>query len=252
NYDITFIDGVYIVSKKAEDPNGNGEIDLPVDINVEFKVTQSQTSSDYSELKGLKTGYWAQLLYRNEDGTLGDEFTDKMNCILTLKIPTDIIEAIRGGEEINRDKIAAGLKVYYVNADGEFVGVENFKIAQKEDESWIVKFNYNEKFRAEVVFNAENVTVDEPIPEEPDSSGIPWWVWLLVGLGGATLFAIIIVIIVIAKKKNKDDGTPVDNGEVLSQLAEQGQKIDELLTRSDDGGFNTPVELDENGNVIFK
>ena len=37
-YDITFIDGVYVVSKRADDPNGGGEIDLPVDINVEFKL----------------------------------------------------------------------------------------------------------------------------------------------------------------------------------------------------------------------
>ncbi|MDE7087396.1 MAG: hypothetical protein K2O67_04305, partial [Clostridia bacterium] len=239
NYEITFVDGVYIVSKKAEDPSGNGEIDLPVDINVEFKVTQSQTSSDYSDLKGLKTGYWAQLWYRNEDGTLGDEFTDKMNCILTLKIPTDIIEAIRGGEEINREKIAEGLNIYYVDGDGDYNKVKAFTIAQKEDESWIVKFNYNEKFRAEVVFSAPNV--EEPA-EEPETSGIPWWVWLLVGLGGATLLAMIIVIIVIAKKKNNGNngGSQYDDAELKAQLAEQGEKIDELLGR-DDGGFNTPV-----------
>ncbi|MDE7086697.1 MAG: hypothetical protein K2O67_00725, partial [Clostridia bacterium] len=90
-----------------------------------------------------------------------------------------------------------------------------------------------------------------PEPEEP-SSGIPWWVWLLVGLVSATLLTIIIVFIVVAKKKKNDDGTPVDNGELLSRMDSQEQKIDELLTRSDDGGFNTPVELDENGNIIFK
>ncbi|MDE7087361.1 MAG: hypothetical protein K2O67_04115, partial [Clostridia bacterium] len=38
---------------KLIDPNG--EIDLPVDINVEFKVTQSSTDNDYSDIdKGLK------------------------------------------------------------------------------------------------------------------------------------------------------------------------------------------------------
>ncbi|MDE7087374.1 MAG: hypothetical protein K2O67_04195, partial [Clostridia bacterium] len=149
NYNITFEDGVYIVSKKLEDPSG--EIDLPVDINVEFKVTQSQTSSDYSELAGMKMGYWAQLWHRNEDGTLGDEFTDTMNCIITLNIPMEIIEGIRGGEKISRDKIAENLKLYYVDGDGDYVKVKTFTIAQKEDESWIVKFNYNGKFRAEVV-----------------------------------------------------------------------------------------------------
>ena len=244
NYNITFEDAVYIVSKKVEDDDGS--IDLPVDIDVVFKVTQSQTDSDYSSLAGMKYGYWAQLWNRNPDGTLGDEFTGTMNCILTLKIPTEIIEAIRGGEAINRDKIAEALNVYYVDGDGDFIKVKAFTIAQKEDESWIVKFNYNEKFRAEVVFSAPGVE-----QSEPEKAGIPWWVWVIIGIGGATLLAIIIVIIVVAKKK-KGDNTPTDNGELLSRMDSQEQKIDELLTRSDDGGFNTPVELDENGNVIFK
>ncbi|MDE7086994.1 MAG: hypothetical protein K2O67_02255 [Clostridia bacterium] len=239
------IDGEEEIAKLI-DPNG--EIDLPVDINVEFKVTQSSTDNDYSDIdKGLKRGYWAQLWYRNEDGTLGDEFMDKINCFLTLKIPTDIIEAIRGGEEINRDKIAAGLKVYYIDGEGAPVEVNNFTIAMRDDDSWQIKFNYNEKFRAEVVFAAD---LDEQ-PSEPETTGIPWWVWLLVILGSATLLAIIIVIIVVAKKK-KNDNTPSDNGEVLQRLDNQDQVLNELLNRGDDGGFNTPVELDENGNVIFK
>ncbi|MDE7087650.1 MAG: hypothetical protein K2O67_05610, partial [Clostridia bacterium] len=227
NYNITFEDAVYIVSKKVEDDDGS--IDLPVDIDVVFKVTQSQTDSDYSSLAGMKYGYWAQLWNRNPDGTLGDEFTGTMNCILTLKIPTEIIEAIRGGEAINRDKIAEALNVYYVDGDGDFIKVKAFTIAQKEDESWIVKFNYNEKFRAEVVFSASGVE-----QSEPEKAGIPWWVWVIIGIGGATLLAIIIVIIVVAKKK-KGDNTPPDNGELLSRMDSQEQKIDELLTRSDDG-----------------
>ncbi|MDE7087721.1 MAG: hypothetical protein K2O67_05980, partial [Clostridia bacterium] len=97
----------------------------------------------------------------------------------------------------------------------------------------------------EYVFNA-------PAPEEPaqPSAGIPWWVWVIIGLGGATLLTIIIVFVVVAKKK-KNDNAPTDNGEVIQRLDSQEQKIDELLGR-DDGGFNAPVELDENGNVIFK
>ncbi|MDE7087271.1 MAG: hypothetical protein K2O67_03660, partial [Clostridia bacterium] len=219
---------------KLVDPNG--EIDLPVDINVEFKVTQSSTDNDYSDIdKGLKRGYWAQLWYRNEDGTLGDEFMDKINCFLTLKIPTDIIEAIRGGEEINRDKIAAGLKVYYIDGEGTPVEVNNFTIAMRDDDSWQIKFNYNEKFRAEVVFAAD---IEEQ-PAEPENSGIPWWVWLIVGLVVVAIVGVIIVIIVVAKKKN-DGNNGGDTEELKAQLAEQGEKIDELLGR-DDGGFNTPV-----------
>lgn len=236
-YDITCAEGVYIVSKKADDPNGGGEIDLPVDINVEFKVTQSSTSGDYSELAGMKRGYWAQLWHRNEDGTLGDEFTDTMNCILTLKIPTEIIEAIRGGEEINREKIAEGLSVYYVNGNGRLVAVDNFKIAQKEDESWIVKFNYNSTFRAEVVFQAANV--ENPAPEEPEA-GAPWWVWLLVGLGGAAVVGVAVIIIVVAKKKNAAavvGGAAYDDAELKERLDKQDEKLDEIKEIVD-GGFN--------------
>ncbi|MDE7087152.1 MAG: hypothetical protein K2O67_03060, partial [Clostridia bacterium] len=234
---------------KLIDPNG--EIDLPVDINVEFNVTQSSTGNNYSDIdKSLKLGYWAQLWYRNEDGTLGDEFMDKINCFLTLKIPTDIIEAIRGGEEINRDKIAAGLKVYYIDGEGAPVEVENFTIAMRDDDSWQIKFNYNEKFRAEVVFAAD---IDDPTSAEPETTGIPWWVWVIVGTGVAVAIILIVVIAIAAKnKKNGGGNTPVDNGEVLQRLDNQDQVLNELLNRGDDGGFNTPVELDENGNVIFK
>lgn len=234
-YDITCAEGVYIVSKKADDPNGGGEIDLPVDINVEFKVTQSSTSGDYSELAGMKRGYWAQLWHRNEDGTLGDEFTDTMNCILTLKIPTEIIEAIRDGEEINREKIAEGLSVYYVNDNGRLVAVDNFKIAQKEDESWIVKFNYNSTFRAEVVFNVS----DYKEQTEP-AAGAPWWVWLLVGLGGAAVVGVAVIIIVVAKKKNAAavvGGAAYDDAELKERLDKQDEKLDEIKEIVD-GGFN--------------
>ena len=220
---------------KLEDPDGGGEIDLPVDINVEFKVTQSSTDNDYSELDGLKFGYWAQLWYRNEDGTLGGEFTDEINCFLTLKIPTEIIETIRGGEEINPERIADELKVYYIGVDGLPVPVEKFDIIRREDESWQVKFNYNAKFRAEVVFNAPNAAGNS----EP-AAGIPWWVWLLAGLAGAAVVGVVIVIIVVAKKKSAG-AVVADNGEVLGKLDRQDQKIDRLIEISD-GGFNDFVE----------
>ena len=230
---------------KLDDGSGN-EIDLPVDINVEFKVTQSSTDNDYSNIEnGLKRGYWAQLWYRNDDGTLGDEFTDEMNCFLTLKIPTEIIEAIRGGAEINRDKIAEGLKVYYIDEAGAPVEVENFAIAMRDDDSWQIKFNYNDKFRAEVVFAAD---VDENVGGGAGNS-IPWWVWLIIGLAGAAVIGVIIVIIVVAKKKNGggDGGTTViegaqyDDAQLRAQLAAQDKKLDEIKEIVD-GGFNDIVD----------
>lgn len=245
NYSITFVAGTYIVSKREEDVNGGGSIDLPEEIDVEFKVTQSKTAGDYSQLDGLKMGYWAQLWYRNGDGTLGDEFTDTMNCILTLKIPVEIIEAIRGGEEINRDKIARELSVYYVT-DGALNKVEAFTVAQKEDESWIIKFNYNAKFRAEVVFNAAGVQSEE---QPAESAATPWWVWLISGLGGAALIGVVIIIIVVAKKKG---GTVVVNGddpETRRRLNRHDEMLEELLNR-DDGGFSAHVDVDDDGNII--
>ncbi len=245
NYSITFVAGTYIVSKREEDVNGGGSIDLPEEIDVEFKVTQSKTAGDYSQLDGLKMGYWAQLWYRNGDGTLGDEFTDTMNCILTLKIPVEIIEAIRGGEEINRDKIARELSVYYVT-DGALNKVEAFTVALKEDESWIIKFNYNAKFRAEVVFNAAGVQAEE---QPAESAATPWWVWLILGLGGAALIGVVIIIIVVAKKKG---GTVVVNGddpETRRRLNRHDEMLEELLNR-DDGGFSAHVDVDDDGNII--
>ncbi|MDE7439407.1 MAG: hypothetical protein K2N23_02750, partial [Clostridia bacterium] len=193
-YEIICENGVYIVSKKVQAEGGN-EIDLPRDVNVEFKVTQSETSGDYSSLNGIKKGYWAQLWYRNENGTLGDEFTDEINCILTLSIPKDIIDAIRGGEEINREKIAEELKLYYV-VDGDLTRIKNFKIAQKEDESWQVSFNYNEKFRAEIVFNAPGV-------EEPTAPARNFFkdYWMYIAIGAAVLLLVIILIVVLSIKK---------------------------------------------------
>lgn len=164
-----------------------------------------------------------------------------MNCILTLKIPTEIIEAIRGGEEINREKIAEGLSVYYVNGNGRLVAVDNFKIAQKEDESWIVKFNYNSTFRAEVVFQAANV--ENPAPEEPEA-GAPWWVWLLVGLGGAAVVGVAVIIIVVAKKKNAAavvGGAAYDDAELKERLDKQDEKLDEIKEIVD-GGFNDVID----------
>ena len=66
-YEITCEDGVYIVSKKADDSNGGGSIDMPTDIEADFKVIQSDTQKEYPQIYGFATGYYAQLWYKNED-----------------------------------------------------------------------------------------------------------------------------------------------------------------------------------------
>ncbi|MDE7086742.1 MAG: hypothetical protein K2O67_00950, partial [Clostridia bacterium] len=121
---------------------------------------------------------------------------------------------------------------------GEYDPIEDYKINGR-----IVTIKTT--LSAEFVFNA-------PAPEQP-KAGIPWWIWLIVAC--VCVAVIVIVIVVIKKKKGGNGGTggtPVDNGEVLQRLDNQDQVLNEILNRGDDGGFNTPVELDENGNVIFK
>ncbi|MDE6691737.1 MAG: hypothetical protein K2K04_07180, partial [Clostridia bacterium] len=245
NYDITFEDAVYIVSKKVEDETGNGEIDLPTDIDVKFTVTQTPTNNSY-ELKGVKEGYWAQLWNRNPDDTLGDEYTtDQINCVITLRIPDEMVKQILDGAEINREKIAEGLSVYYVRdvyGVRELVSIENFKIILREDGSF-VKFNYNGEFRAEMVLNAPNVKTPR--------STIPWWIWLVVGVGAVTAIGIFTLIIVVIKKKNSKGSTVIMNNDdpaTRRKLAEHDALINELLNR-DDGGFGDHVEIDENGNI---
>lgn len=130
------------------------------------------------------------------------------------------------------------MSVYYINGNGQLVEVENFKIAQKEDESWIIKFNYNEKFRAEVVFNAAEVS-----EQSPAKSGTPWWVWLIVGLAGAAVIGVVIVLIVVAKKKNAAvvGGVAYDDAELKAKLSEQDKKLDEIKDIID-GGFNDIID----------
>ena len=124
--------------------------------------------------------------------------------------------------------------------------MEAFTVAQKEDESWIIKFNYNAKFRAEVVFNAAGVQAEE---QPAESAATPWWVWLISGLGGAALIGVVIIIIVVAKKKG---GTVVVNGddpETRRRLNRHDEMLEELLNR-DDGGFSAHVDVDDDGNII--
>ncbi|MDE7087416.1 MAG: hypothetical protein K2O67_04405, partial [Clostridia bacterium] len=213
-------DGEEELAKLVVDDNGSVS-DLPKlpdnqDYDLEIAVKESE--SKYN-IEGLNKGYLVELFI--VDGEDRNPYDDSKDVTLKLVIPD-------GMEDFTLYKMS-GDRLTEISADEYTVsdGVVTIRTT----------------LPSEFVFNA-------PIPEQP-SAGIPWWVWLLVVLGSATLLAIIIVIIVVAKKKKNDDGTHYDDAELKAQLAEQGEKIDELLGR-DDGGFNTPVELDENGNVIFK
>ena len=203
-YEITCEGGVYIVSKKADDSNGGGSIDMPTDIDADFKVIQSDTQKEYPQIYGFATGYYAQLWYKNEDGTLGDEYTGEMNCILTLKVPDAVIKAICGDGEQTKEAILEKLKVYFIDGDGDAAIVKNYTLARREDESWIVKFNYDGAFRAEIVFNAYGVEAAEPAPEEPANGGVPIWIFIAVG-GGILLIALLAIIIAATRRKSYAD-----------------------------------------------
>ncbi|MDE7087875.1 MAG: hypothetical protein K2O67_06760, partial [Clostridia bacterium] len=217
---------VETIAKLVKDPEGNGDvIDLPVlppnqDYDLEIAVKESDSLYN---IAGITKGYKVELFV--VDGEERNPYDNSKKVTLMLVIPE--------GMEDN-------FTLYCRHGDIlEPVDPATYTVSGKS-------VTIRTTLPNEYVFNA-------PAPEEPaqPSAGIPWWVWVIIGLGGATLLAIVIVIIVVAKKK-KGDNTPTDNGELLSRMDSQEQKIDELLTRSDDGGFNTPVELDENGNVIFK
>ncbi len=204
-YEITCEYGVYIVSKKADDPNGGGSIDMPTDIETDFKVIQSDTQKEYPQIYGFATGYYAQLWYKNEDGTLGDEYTGEINCILTLKVPDAVIKAICGDGEQTKEAILEKLKVYCIDGDGDAAIVKNYTLARREDESWIVKFNYNGKFRTEVVFNAYGIEVEPSVPEESANSSLPSWVFIAIGAGILLLVLLAVIIALSRRRRSADD-----------------------------------------------
>lgn len=56
-------------------------------------------------------------------------------------------------------------------------------------------------------FDASQLPADKLItytPDKPDEGGIPWWVWLIIGLF-LLILIIIIIIIIIVKRRKKDD-----------------------------------------------
>ncbi|MDE7083978.1 MAG: hypothetical protein K2O81_01890, partial [Clostridia bacterium] len=109
----------------------------------------------------------------------------------------------------------------------------------------------------EYVTDGRTVTIRTTIPAEfvfntaatveTAKSGIPWWVWLLVGLGGATLITVIIVAVVLSKRKRDEKtvtvqgGTQYDDAELKAKLTEQDRKLDEIKEIVD-GGFNDFVD----------
>lgn len=202
SYEITCEDGVYIVSKKADDPNGGGEIDMPVNADLLFNVTQTGTKKDYPNVKGLASGVYAQLWQKTEDGTFEDEYTEAMNCILTLKIPKDIVEAICGEEDESPALIKEKLKVYYIDEDEELLPIKNYTLGKRDDGSWAVKFNYNGKFKAEIVFNANGIEV-EPTPEpEAPSGSFPYWIIIVAGV--ALLFLVLLTVLLLRRRTAND------------------------------------------------
>ena len=214
-------DGEEELAKLVVDDNGSvGDLPkLPDNQNYDLEIAVKESDSLYN-IPGITKGYKVELFV--VDGENRTEYDNNKQVTLMLVIPEGMEDEFtlycRHGDILEPVDPAT----YTIN--GKSVTIRT-------------------TLPNEYVFNA-------PAPEEP-STGIPWWVWLIVGLVAAALFGIFIIIIAVAKKK-KNDNTPPDNGELLSRMDSQEQKIDELLTRSDDGGFNTPVELDENGNVIFK
>ncbi len=73
---------------------------------------------------------------------------------------------------------------------------------------------------------------------EPEKAGVPWWVWLIVGLAVAAI--VVVVVVIVIKKKHAPapeaetvyvNGTSYDDSELKQRMEEQNGKIDELLNR---------------------
>ncbi|MDE7087218.1 MAG: hypothetical protein K2O67_03395, partial [Clostridia bacterium] len=213
-------DGEEVIAKLVVDDNGS-VADLPTGHDYDLEIAVKESDSLYN-IAGITKGYKVELFVVDGDNRI--EYDNSKTVTLMLVIPE--------GMEDN-------FALYCRHGDIlETVDPASYTVSGRS-------VTIRTTLPNEYVFNA-------PAPEEP-SAGIPWWVWLIVGIGVVVVIILIIVIALVAKnKKNNNGGTPVDNGEVIQRLDSQDQMLNEILNRGDDGGFNTPVELDENGNVIFK
>ena len=79
--------------------------------------------------------------------------------------------------------------------------------------SYLVTARLKDDYGNFEIVNATQIVEVKAAPVKEEDGGLPWWVWLIVGVGAALIItAIIIVIVVMKKKKAKDGGNGGANG----------------------------------------
>lgn len=169
NYEITFVDNVYLVTKKIEDSSGSdsGSVGLPEDLDLTLKITEEPSTDDFSDLKGINIGYNIHLWYGGGEDS-GKEYTGDKPSKITLKIPSVIVKAISGDEEPDAEKIKLILKIYVI-IDGEYVLLDDFDVEKDDGGNWVVNINYTYKYGTKIVLNS--VKTDPHVVIDTDTDG---------------------------------------------------------------------------------
>ncbi|MDE6850252.1 MAG: hypothetical protein K2J54_02885, partial [Clostridia bacterium] len=155
------------IAKLVSDNNGNVS-DLPVlppDQNYDLEIDVKESDSVYN-IAGVSRGYKVELYV--VDGDNRTPYDNTKTVTLMLVIPDGMDEFTL--YKMSGDRLTEVSVEEYVT-DGRTVTIRT-------------------TIPAEFVFNTAEAV-------ETAKSGIPWWVWLLVGLGGATLITVIIVAVVL-------------------------------------------------------
>ncbi|MDE7087084.1 MAG: hypothetical protein K2O67_02705, partial [Clostridia bacterium] len=159
------------LAKLVVDDNGSvGDLpELPPNQDYDLEIAVKESESKYN-IEGLNKGYLVELFI--VDGEDRNPYDDSKDVTLKLVIPDGMDD----------------FTLYRMSGD---------RLTEISSEEYTVSdgvVTIRTTLPSEFVFNA-------PIPEQP-SAGIPWWVWLIVGLVVVAIVGVIIVIIVVAKKKN--------------------------------------------------
>ena len=199
------------IAKLIKDPGGNGNVsDLPPDKDYDLEIAVKESDNLYT-VQGVNKGFKVELFVMDGDNKV--EYDKDKEVTLTLMIPEEMKDSFT--LYVRRGDVLEPVSAEEYTVDGLALSIRT-------------------KLPNEFVFNA-------PAPEEP-AAGIPWWVWLIVGLAGAAVIGVVIVIIVVAKKKSAA-AVVADNGEVLGRLDKQDEKLNEIREIVD-GGFNDIVDDD--------
>lgn len=233
----------FLIAKNAEDPDGNGSIDIPDDREFDFAITEVDIDVEH-KFEGLSVGRKAQLWEIIDGVASTTEFTGSLKATITFKVPQQIFDVIcKNG--IDLEAVKEKLTLYRLVEEGEPVLMDYTPFVKKAngDSSGelMVKVEYEGEFPAEFVFNDASYRAPK--------KGLPWWAWLLIALGCVLVVGLIVlVVVVIVLKKRKAENSTVyitqEDEETKRKLAEHDQKIEELLNR-DDGGFGTVVDPDD-------